>query len=344
MKPIILQGHTRPIRDIKFNKDGDFLFTGSNDRNVTLWASDSGERIGTYYHAAAINNMAVTSDSKILITGDNTGGCYFWEVSTGKVLKKIEMDATFSIRSVDLSYGEENIMLTYGGRTKDAKSFIDIYKLSDILSSSTTTNNLVKNLPPVKSLTSSVSKFIGCKWMNLNKNILCSREDGALQLIDYESGITIKENKIHSSVIMDFDISKREEIILTASKDGNACVIDPDTFEVIHTLCPQDPTRNINTCKISPLFYMGDESEEKYHAILAGGQESRDVTTTHSKKGGFELLFYNIMYGEEIGAVQGHFGPVNTMAFGPSGKIIASGAEDATIRVHKLEDDYFNLP
>ena len=343
MKPIILQGHTRPIRDIKFNKDGDFLFTGSNDRNVTLWASDTGERIGTYYHAAAINNMAVTLDSKILITGDNTGGCYFWEVSSGKVLKKIEMDSSYSIRSVDLSYGDENIMLTYGGRTKDAKSFVDIYKLSDILSASTT-NNIIKNVTPIKSLTSSVSKFMSCKWMNLNKNIVCSREDGALQLIDYESGITIKENKIHSSVIMDFDISKREEIILTASKDGKSCVIDPDTFEVIHTLYPQDPTRNINTCKISPLFYMGDESEEKYHAILAGGQESREVTTTHSKKGGFDLLFYNIMYGEEIGAVQGHFGPVNTMAFGPSGKIIASGAEDATIRIHKLEDDYFNLP
>jgi translation initiation factor 3 subunit I len=87
MKPIILQGHTRPIRDIKFNKDGDFLFTGSNDRNVTLWAAETGERIGNYYHSAAVNNMAITLDSKILITGDNTGGCYFWDVNTGKVLK-----------------------------------------------------------------------------------------------------------------------------------------------------------------------------------------------------------------------------------------------------------------
>jgi translation initiation factor 3 subunit I len=344
MKPIILQGHTRPIRDIKFNKDGDFLFTGSNDRNVTLWAAETGERIGNYYHSAAVNNMAITSDSKILITGDNTGGCYFWDVNTGKVLKKIEMDATFSIRSVDLSYGDQNIMFTYGGRTREAKSFIDIYKLSDILSATTTNNSVIKNVTPIKSLNSSVSKFNSCKWMNLNKQILCSREDGAIQLIDYESGMTIRENKIHSSTIMDIDISKREEIILTASKDGKACVIDPDTFEVIHSLYPKDPTRNVNTAKISPLFSLNDEGEEKYHAVLAGGQESRDVTTTHSKKGGFELLFYNVMYGEELGAIQGHFGPVNTMAFGPSGKIIASGAEDATIRVHKLEDDYFNLP
>jgi translation initiation factor 3 subunit I len=142
---------------------------------------------------------------------------------------------------------------------------------------------------------------------------------------------------------MDMDISRKEEVILTASKDGKSCVIDPDTFEVLHTMFPQNPTRNLNSCKISPLFSIGDNFEERYHCALAGGQESRDVTTTHAKKGGFDILFYNAMFGEELGAIQGHFGPINTLAFGPNGKIIASGAEDATIRVHKLEEEYFNL-
>jgi translation initiation factor 3 subunit I len=76
---------------------------------------------------------------------------------------------------------------------------------------------------------------------------------------------------------------------------------------------------------------------------VAGGQESRDVTTTHAKKGGFEVLIYNIMYGEELGAIQGHFGPINTLAFGPNGRVIASGGEDATIRVHKLDEEYQNF-
>jgi len=179
--------------------------------------------------------------------------------------------------------------------------------------------------------------------MNLNKNILCSREDGMLQMFDWETTEILMEKQVHSECIMDLDISKREEIILTTSKDGKACILDPDSFDVIHTIFPQDPTRNLNSGRISPLFYLGDENEEKYHAIVAGGQESRDVTTTHAKKGGFELLIYNIMYGEELGAIQGHFGPVNTLAFGPSGKLIASGAEDATIRVHKLEEEYSSL-
>jgi len=343
MKPLILQGHSRPIKDIKFNKDGDFIFTGSNDRLITLWSSETGERIGTFPHSAAVNSMSVTLDSKYLISGDNTGGCYVWEINTGNLLKKIDTEPIFSIRSIDLSYGDQMVGFTYAGRLRDSKSQVDVYSVQDILGASVDSDMIVTNLSPIKTFKAPQSKFCMGKWINLNKNILCSREDGVIQMIDYTTGEIIRQNKIHKDIIMDIDISKNEEVILTTSKDGKACIIDPDTFDIVQTLFPQDPTRNINSGKISPLFSASDENEEKYHAIIAGGQESREVTTTHAKKGGFELLLYNIMYGDELGAIQGHFGPVNTLAFGPDGRLIASGAEDATIRVHKLEEDYLNL-
>jgi translation initiation factor 3 subunit I len=346
MKPFILQGHSRPIRDIKFNREGDLLFTGSSDRFVTLWGSETGERIGTYYHSAAVISMCVTLDSKMLVSGDATGGLYFWEVSTGTLLRKIEMESTVGVKYVDLSLGDQKVCMAYGGRTKEAKSSIDVYSLTDIFAARTEITKegpIIKDCPILKTFESTKSKFNNCKWINMNGNILCGREDGVIQLFDYESGSVLKEKQFHKEIIMDLDISKREEVILTASKDGKSLVIDPDTFEVLHTMFPQNPTRNLNSCKISPLFSIGDPEEEKFHAILAGGQESRDVTTTHAKKGGFEILFYNLMFGEELGAVQGHFGPVNTLAFGPSGKVVASGGEDATIRVHKLDDDYLNL-
>jgi translation initiation factor 3 subunit I len=343
MKPIILQGHSRPIKDLKFNKDGDLLFSASNDRYITLWASETGERIGTFFHSAAVNTMSITSDAKILVSGDNTGGCYFWEINTGALLKKIDMDPTFSVRSADLSYGEQMVAISYSGRMKESKSQIDVYNLSEILSAPSDSKSIITALKPLKSFSPSGSKYVMSKWINLNTNLLSTREDGVLELMNYQTGDIVKQAQVHKETIMDFDVSKKEEVIITASKDGKSCIIDPDSFDVIHTLYPQDPTRNLNSCKISPLFSLGNEEEEKYHAIVAGGQESRDVTTTHAKKGGFEVLFYNVMYGEELGAVQGHFGPVNTLCFGPNGRLVASGAEDATIRLHKLEEDYINL-
>jgi translation initiation factor 3 subunit I len=343
MKPLILQGHSRPIKDLKFNIDGDLLFSASDDRYITLWATETGERIGTFHHSAAVNTMSLTNDSKILVSGDKTGGCYFWEINTGALLKKIDMDPTVSVRSTELSFGQENVAIAYSGRLREAKSQIDIYRVSDILSASTDSKSIIRELEPIKSFSPNVSKFAQSKWINLNNNLVVSHEDGTMCLIDYKTSDIVKQTKFHTDLIMDFDISRKEEIILTASKDGKSCVIDPDSFDLIHTLHPKDPTRGLNSCKISPLFTHTDEEEAKYHALIAGGQESRNVTTTHAREGGFDVLFYNIMYGEELGAVQGHFGPVNTLAFGPNGRIFASGAEDATIRVHKLEEEYNNL-
>jgi translation initiation factor 3 subunit I len=107
-------------------------------------------------------------------------------------------------------------------------------------------------------------------------------------------------------------------------------------------LFPQNPVRNINACRFNPLISSEDEKVVKYHAFIAGGQESREVTTTASKKGGFETIIYDCMYGEELGAIQGHFGPVNALAVSSDGELLASGSEESSIRVHRMNNDEYN--
>ena len=46
---------------------------------------------------------------------------------------------------------------------------------------------------------------------------------------------------------------------------------------------------------------------------------------------------------EEIGKVKGHFGPINTLAFHPSGKGYTSGGEDGYIRIHDFDPSYFSF-
>ena len=41
-------GHERPLTQIKFNAEGDLLFTCSKDYAINVWFSHNGERIGTY--------------------------------------------------------------------------------------------------------------------------------------------------------------------------------------------------------------------------------------------------------------------------------------------------------
>ncbi|KAK2510098.1 hypothetical protein MC885_007322 [Smutsia gigantea] len=54
-KPILLQGHERSITQIKYNREGDLLFTVAKDPIVNVWYSVNGERLGTYMgHTGAV--------------------------------------------------------------------------------------------------------------------------------------------------------------------------------------------------------------------------------------------------------------------------------------------------
>ncbi|TRZ19017.1 hypothetical protein HGM15179_008046 [Zosterops borbonicus] len=54
-KPILLQGHERSITQIKYNREGDLLFTVAKDPIVNVWYSVNGERLGTYNgHTGAV--------------------------------------------------------------------------------------------------------------------------------------------------------------------------------------------------------------------------------------------------------------------------------------------------
>jgi len=85
-------------------------------------------------------------------------------------------------------------------------------------------------------------------------------------------------------------------------------------------------------------------SPNKFHVLLGGGQSAESVTTTSSKQGKFESLFYHTIYEEQIGSVRGHFGPINALAFSPDGKTYVSGGEDGQLRVHHLDKSYNQLP
>ena len=335
MKPLVLKGHSMPITDIMFNKDNDLLFSASKDRNITLWSSEYGERIGTYYHGAAIYSMDIDDQSKYLISSDSTGFVYIWEASNGEIIHKFSLDKLPLIHSVNFNYKNDLISVGYGGRSAGSDSCIDIYKFADLLQKKEKTK-------PIKQILIPKDKISKTRWFDLGKSLITKTEKGVIYKYDYESKNLLLQKKVHDNIIMDMDISPKEELILTASKDGKAKVINPDTFDILSELFPQNPVRNINACKFNPLISSDDEKVVKYHAFIAGGQESRDVTTTASKKGGFETLIYDCMFGQELGAILGHFGPVNALAISSDGELLASGSEESSVRVHRINNDEYN--
>lgn len=63
-----MKGHERPLTFLKYNREGDLLFSCAKDHNPTVWFADNGERLGVYKgHNGAIwscdvsrNNLALS--------------------------------------------------------------------------------------------------------------------------------------------------------------------------------------------------------------------------------------------------------------------------------------------
>lgn len=73
MRPFALRGHERPINIVKFNYDGDLLFSGSADNKINMWESYTGERIGSFHAKTAVKTIDIDDNSSYLISGGLDG-------------------------------------------------------------------------------------------------------------------------------------------------------------------------------------------------------------------------------------------------------------------------------
>jgi WD40 repeat protein len=90
-RPYVLNGHSRSITFIKYNRDGDLLFSCGKDHTPCVWRGASGERIGTYNgHKGTVWGCDVTPDSTLLLTASADPSVKLWDVRTGRELFTFE--------------------------------------------------------------------------------------------------------------------------------------------------------------------------------------------------------------------------------------------------------------
>jgi WD40 repeat protein len=102
--PVVLHGHTFPVRAILFSPDGKTLVSGTFDGTVRFWdLTGSGPKlIAVGRHERDINSMALSADGRILATGSQDRRIGLWEMKTGKSIRSLTgQDA--EIQSVALS-------------------------------------------------------------------------------------------------------------------------------------------------------------------------------------------------------------------------------------------------
>jgi translation initiation factor 3 subunit I len=326
MRPILLKGHTRPITCVKYNRDGDLLFTASKDGTPTLWYSDNGERVGTYDgHSGAVTEVDVSWDSKYLVSASADMSLKLWDVQTGEELCNIQHPGP--VRSCQWSEGG-HMFVSASAPFRGTPAAIFVYDAAEDLREQSDEPGLEIRDTGVKP--QQLIQVV--RWGALNKHIIAGGEDGSLRVFDASTGACVNSVlDAHTKAVTEITYNKDKTMFLSTSKDNTGKLWDAATLELLKVYQTDRP---VNTAAFSPL---------KSHVALGGGQEAMDVTITAGLSGKFEVRFFHSILENQFGTVKGHFGPVNTLAFHPDGKSFCSGGEDGYIRLHHFDESYLTM-
>ncbi|KAI8341995.1 WD40-repeat-containing domain protein [Chlamydoabsidia padenii] len=325
MRPILLQGHTRSLTQIKYNREGDLLFSVSKDKVCNVWYSHNGERLGTYNgHVGSVWTVDVNSSSTMVVTGSADNTAKLWEVQTGRCLKSWEFKT--AVKRVEFSEDDTMVLCVTEERMGYAGTITVLPVNPDV-------NAHQANEPLVQLVNQQGnSKAVVAGWSYLNKYIISGHEDGSLCQWDWKANQKLNSVKAHDELISDLQFSPDHTYLITSSKDKTAKIFDVDTLEEKKSFSTDTP---LNSASLTPKF--------QEFVIVGGGQDAMNVTMTSARAGKFESRFYHKILEEEVGRVRGHFGPINTIAVHPDGKSYSSGGEDGYVRVHHFDPDYFTF-
>ncbi|NXB74100.1 EIF3I factor, partial [Donacobius atricapilla] len=305
-KPILLQGHERSITQIKYNREGDLLFTVAKDPIVNVWYSVNGERLGTYNgHTGAVWCVDADWDTRHVLTGSADNSCRLWDCETGKQLALVKTSS--AVRTCGFDFGG-NIIMFSTDKQMGYQCFVSFFDLRD---------------PSQIAFQASIP----CLFLLMRESL-----PSCLKIpLPPQSGEQLSNIKEHTKQINDIQTSRDMTMFITASKDNTAKLFDCTSLEHLKTFRTERP---VNSAALSPIFD---------HVVLGGGQEAMDVTTTSTRIGKFEARFFHLAFEEEFGRVKGHFGPINSVAFHPDGKSYSSGGEDGYVRIHYFDPQYFEF-
>jgi len=351
MKPIILNGHTRPIQEIMYNREGDLIFSCGADRLINVWYSENGERLGSLgndygegvpridgQHRSVIWSCDVTRDSLHCVSGSGDATAKLWDVSNGKCIDTYQFGS--SVRAVRLSMDGNLFAVTQDRQmTHYAKVFICDRRIPGGGEQEVRTGT---NPAVVKSWKISQEMRMNTKlqWGFMDDTIITADDQGVIQKWDWQNlsidsnelGRAMQTRKGHDKEIKDLVLNKDRTIMMTCSRDRKVRLWDcmgEDNFDCVREV---EHIANANSCAFNP-------NDNFNHIVVAGGDDAKNITT-QGGSGNFETYLYNYISQDSIGYFKGHFSPVNSIAFHPNGKQIVTGAEEGNARICNLDKSY----
>lgn len=302
--------HERPITEVRFNRDGDLIFTAGKDSCATLLRTD-GAAVGEYRrHEGSIFSIAVDRESSCLVTGSADQSIVLWDVCTGGVRTHVSTNCV--VKGLDF-FEDGRQCVTCNDDSMNKIPSIGIFDLR--------TRGVEKVFTP----TSTPTRVL---LDSSERFVVYSDSDGYVSKVDIRNSKGVQNTKVHSSKINNIRPSRCRSFFVTASSDSQSKIVDFADLSVQKTFSCEEPVN----CAV--VFNTNDK------AACVGGINARDVTTTKGKSS-FDASFFDVVTEEKIGSYSTHFGTINAVDVHPGGRMYCSGGEEGTLSILQFGQDFF---
>jgi serine-threonine kinase receptor-associated protein len=307
-KQIVSRGHTRPLTEINFVEDGagTLLVSSAHDKFPQIRNGETGDWIGSFSgHKGAVWSCKVDKLTRSLaVTASGDFSAKLWCATTGKELH--EFAHRHVVRSVDFSSNTEKIAT--GCQDGSLKLF----------DTARPEANPFEIKSEGKGMDSAITKVLWCGRV-CEHAVLLGKRSGEVQLRDMrDSGSVIASVVLpEKETIVDLELNVEHSCILAACGKKIYQLGAADLVSKTELVMPENMHfREEGGCSLSP-----DGTK-----IMGGASD-------------LWLREFDVATGDILRTFKGHHGPIRCVRYHPSGNTVASGSEDATIRLWNLESN-----
>ena len=110
-----LQPHSAAVTQILGYRDGNKLFSVSEDGTICLWNGETGDILAKFEAGdkdSPINCLAITTGKDLLMTGADDGEVAFWSIEMGKKLRTFSDHTSGVLTVAFITQGKDQFMLS----------------------------------------------------------------------------------------------------------------------------------------------------------------------------------------------------------------------------------------
>jgi translation initiation factor 3 subunit I len=314
----------RGVTMVKFNRDGDLIFSTAKEPKICVWYTSNGKRLGVFHSEKPASGCDVNASSTMLASAHDDFSVNLWRVEDGASIGKIVHLSP--CRAVGFAHDDSTLMAVTDKKMRQ-NGTIHLYHLPARLGLEevkTTFNAYAKYESPD-------SAILYATWGPTNDTIYFSSDSGAMSILDVETQKVVLTKQHHSADVKRFQFDANYYTLVTASIDNSSKLLDTRNLEMIQSYKTDEP---INDAAISPIAD---------HVLVGGGVDAQEAAKTGGK-GKFDLKIFHRVHGNLLGQFGAHFGTINTVAYHPSGKMIASGGHDGFVKLCRYDGNYCRMP